>query len=252
MRPSDNRHGSLRVPASEVTPNIPGVPTRGAPITSAEALVTGVRAGLRAVAEPSRAPAMQAYMKTTEPFLGVRLPAVRAVVQAHPPADLAVLLSAATSLWRTAVYREERYAATTLVRADPARGRLELLPFVTEVITTGAWWDHVDTMAHNVCDLLLVHRAAVTPVLREWSVSPDRWLRRSSIIGQLDARADTDLDLLTEVIETNATDRESFVRKAIGWALRQYARTDPSWVRAFVATHPELSGLSRREALKHL
>lgn len=228
------------------------MPSRATPVTSAEALVTGVRAGLRAVAEPARAPSMQAYMRTDEPFFGVRLPGVRAVVQAHPPADLPVLLAAATTLWRSASFREERYAATTLLRASPARGRLEILPFVTEVITTGAWWDHVDTVAHNVCDLLLVHRTGMTPVLQEWAVSPDLWLRRSAIIGQLDARADTDLDLLTAVVEANTADREFFVRKAIGWALRQYARTDPAWVRTFVDTHPELSGLSRREATKHL
>lgn len=222
------------------------------PITSPEALVTAVRAELRAVAEPVRAPAMQAYMKTTEPFLGVKLPAVRRVVQAHPPADLDTLLTAATTLWREAAAREEKYAATMLLRATPGAGRLELLPFATEVIVTGAWWDHVDAVAHTTCELLQVHRSELTPVLLDWAGSADLWLRRSAVIGQLDARADTDLDLLTEVIEANAADREFFVRKAIGWALRQYARTDPAWVRAFVADHPDLSPLSRREALKHL
>ena len=221
-------------------------------MTSPDALVDAVRGELQEVADPARAPAMQAYMKTTEPFLGVRLPEVRAVVKAHPPADLTVLLAAATELWRGAGFREERYAATMLLRAAPGAGRWELLPLATEMIVTGAWWDHVDAVAHTTCELLQAHRAAMTPVLREWAVAPSLWLRRSAVIGQLDARADTDLALLTEVIEANATDPEFFVRKAIGWALRQYARTDPDWVRRFVASHPHLSPLTRREALKHL
>ncbi|MHA3702363.1 DNA alkylation repair protein [Jatrophihabitans sp. YIM 134969] len=226
--------------------------TPATPTDSPEALVTAVRTELREIAEPAAAPAMQAYMKTEEPFLGVKLPAVRRVVQAHPPADLDTLLAAGTTLWREAAAREERYAATMLLRADPGKGRLELLPFATEVIVTGAWWDHVDAVAHTTCELLQVHRPEMTPVLQEWATADDRWLRRSAVIGQLDARADTDLDLLTEVIEANVTDSEFFVRKAIGWALRQYARTDPAWVRAFVDAHPALSPLSRREALKHL
>ncbi len=91
------------------------------------------------------------------------------------------------------------------------------------------------------------------PLIRGWAVDPDRWLRRSSIICQLGLAGRTDLDLLTEVIARNLADREFFVRKAIGWALRQYARTDPDWVRGFVAAHEtSLSPLSRREAMKHL
>ena len=79
------------------------------------------------------------------------------------------------------------------------------------------------------------------------------WLRRSAIICQLGAKADTDTALLATCIEANLGDREFFVRKAIGWALRQYAWTDPGWVHAFVAEHHDaLSPLSRREALKNI
>ena len=89
--------------------------------------------------------------------------------------------------------------------------------------------------------------------MREWAVSEDLWLRRSAILGQLRLQERTDLRLLEDVIEPNLDDHEFFVRKAIGWALRQYARTDPVWVREFVDRHTHrISGLSRREALKHL
>ena len=91
------------------------------------------------------------------------------------------------------------------------------------------------------------------PTVRAWATDDDRWLRRTAVIAQVGARERTDLDLLSHAIESNFDDRDFFLRKAIGWALRQYARTDPDWVRAFVAAHDDrISGLSRREALKHL
>jgi 3-methyladenine DNA glycosylase AlkD len=99
--------------------------------------------------------------------------------------------------------------------------------------------------------LLLAFPGDVRPTFLSWSTDPDRWLRRTSIICQLDAKERTDVALLSTTIRANAADSDFFVRKAIGWALRQYARVDPDWVRRFVADH-ELSPLSRREAVKHL
>jgi 3-methyladenine DNA glycosylase AlkD len=216
-----------------------------------------IRADLRAAADPARAPRMQAYMKSSMPYLGVRLPATRLIakraIAAYPQSGVDDLADRATDLWRTAEYREERYAATELTGHRIAIGRLEMLPVLTEMIVTGAWWDHVDGVSPRMGQLLLAHRTEMLPLIRHWAVDPDRWLRRSSIICQLGLAVRTDLDLLTEVIVANLADREFFVRKAIGWALRQYARTDPDWVQAFAATHEaSLSPLSRREALKHL
>jgi 3-methyladenine DNA glycosylase AlkD len=214
-----------------------------------------VRAALRAAPDPERALGMQAYLKTTEPCLGVRLPEVRrltrAAVEADPPATARDVSAAAGTLWRSAAYREERYAAIALTGLPVARGALDLLPLYEEMITTGAWWDLVDGVAGQIRDLLLAHPDQLRPVLRGWARSPDRWLRRSAIIAQLGARERTDRALLAEVIEVNAADPEFFVRKAIGWALRDLAKSDPAWVRRFLAGH-ELSPLSRREATKHL
>jgi 3-methyladenine DNA glycosylase AlkD len=219
------------------------------------ALVADVRAALRAAADPERARGMQAYLKTTEPCLGVRLPEVRLIVAAavreHPPDSAAEVQAAAEALWREATAREERYAAVAMTGLPVARGVLDLLPLYEEMITTGAWWDLVDGIAGRIRDLLLAHPAQVRPVLVHWARSPDRWLRRSAIIGQLGARDRTDTALLAEVIAANAADPEFFVRKAIGWALRDLTKTDPAWVRGFLAEH-ELSPLSRREAAKHL
>lgn len=93
----------------------------------------------------------------------------------------------------------------------------------------------------------------MTRLMLEWAVDTDMWKRRSAIICQLGAKAETDLDLLEAAIVPSLGSKEFFLRKAIGWALRQYARTDPAWVARYVAVHEtELSPLSRREALKHI
>jgi 3-methyladenine DNA glycosylase AlkD len=78
------------------------------------------------------------------------------------------------------------------------------------------------------------------------------WLRRAAILSQVGARDQLDEDLLADVIAPNVTHQEFFIRKAIGWALRDHARVAPGWVQRFVSRHPDLSQLSRREALKHL
>jgi len=220
-------------------------------------LIAAVRAGLRTAAEPERAPMMQAYMKSSMPYLGVRVPAVRALVRAEakrrPPSDRATLEATIRTLWREAAVREERYAATALAGAPAVRPLRapELIDLYRELIVEGAWWDHVDELSHRVGELLAAYPDRIRPVLLGWAVEPDRWLRRVAIIGQLGFRERTDRDLLTAAIEPNADDPDFFLRKAIGWALREYARTDAAWVRRFVETH-RLSPLSVREATKHL
>lgn len=220
-------------------------------------LVDRIRARLAAEADPVRAPQMQAYMKSALPYRGVPVPRVRVIVRAEaaarPPAAVAGLAATVRALWRPAEYREERYAATALTGVPSARHlqTIALLPLYRELITTGAWWDHVDEVAHRIGTLLLAFPGDVRPTILSWSTDPDRWLRRTSVICQLDAKEQTDVSLLSATIMANADDPDFFLRKGIGWALRQYARVDPDWVRRFVADH-ELSPLSRREAMKHL
>ncbi|GAA3387330.1 DNA alkylation repair protein [Cryptosporangium minutisporangium] len=225
-----------------------------------EDLVAAVRTGLAAVADPSKAPGMQAYMKSTMPFLGVqktpRAAVTKSVFTEHPLPDRASWEAAVRELWHGATYREERYAAIALTGAKAYRVHqdADTLPLYRELIVDGAWWDYVDELASNrVGPILRADRATVTPLIRAWSTDADRWLRRTAILSQLMFKADTDLGLLVDVIEPNLDDRDFFLRKAIGWALRQYAWTDPDWVRAYVAAHEDqLSPLSRREALKNI
>lgn len=218
-------------------------------------LVDSIRQALRESADPTIAPGQQAYMKSSMPFLGVKVPQARRIARqaARGRKDAAELRAAALELWRGATHREERYAATEIMGLRPLRGRLDMLDVHEEMIRTGAWWDHVDEVSHRLAETLDARPEELTPVLVAWARDEEFWVRRASIISQLGRRGDTDVALLVSAIQPNIADTEFFIRKAIGWALREYAKTDPEWVRTFVAAHEgELSGLSRREAMKHL
>ncbi|MGW5051726.1 DNA alkylation repair protein [Actinokineospora sp. NPDC004072] len=220
---------------------------------------SAARAGLAAAADPVRAAEMRRYMKSAMPMRGVPKPAraalVKELVAQHPFTDRPTWIAATCDLWRTAQFREERYLALDLIghRRYAAWQAPDLLPLYEEFIVTGAWWDFVDEIAtRRLNDLLLSHRPTLTPPMRAWATDPDLWKRRASVLCQLHHKSATDLTLLTHAIESNIADPDFFLRKAIGWSLRQYARTDATWVRTFVDTHPALSPLSRREAVKHL
>lgn len=223
-------------------------------------LVAAIRDGLAELADPERALAMQAYMKSEMPFRGVQKPAraamARQLFAAHPLPDLDTWQDTALRLWRDADYREERYLAIALT--GDRRYRLHqvpaVIPMYIEMISTGAWWDYVDEIAaRRIGPLLRSQLETVRPIILDWSRATDLWLRRTSIICQLGAKQETDLDLLTECLEVNLSDPDFFIRKAVGWALRDYAWTNPEWVRSWVFSHDsQLSGLSRREALKNI
>jgi 3-methyladenine DNA glycosylase AlkD len=121
------------------------------------------------------------------------------------------------------------------------------------MIVDGAWWDYVDAIAtHRLRELLERHPRPMTRTMRSWSRSPDLWKRRSAILCQVGRKQATDLELLFACIEPNLADRDFFVRKAIAWALRDYAWTDLATVERWVEEHASrLSPLSRREALKN-
>ncbi|MET1085738.1 MAG: DNA alkylation repair protein [Arthrobacter sp.] len=191
------------------------------------------------------------------PSLGVRVPEVRrlaaAAVARHPFDSAEQVRATALELWRTAGFREERYAAIDLTAGRLVATDLQMLPVYEEIIRQGAWWDFADAVAGRICTLLQAHRTEMTGVILAWSTDPDLWIRRASLTAQLQAKANTDPELLRSVIEANRPDPEFFIRKAMGWSLREYAKTAPDWVAEFVAGHKgSISPLSRREALKNL
>jgi 3-methyladenine DNA glycosylase AlkD len=225
-----------------------------------DALIRALRDGLAQLADPAKAPAMQAYMKSTMPYWGVQTPdqrrLFRAIFAAHPLASFEQWRGTILTLWREAAHREERYAAIALA-GDHRYGEyqtLDALPLYEELIVTGAWWDLVDGLAsHQVGGHLRRYPEPMRQTMLAWSRDPDRWKRRTSILCQLGSKAATDEALLYACIEPNLADRDFFIRKAIGWALREYAKASPDAVRRFVREHnPALSPLSRREATRHL
>jgi 3-methyladenine DNA glycosylase AlkD len=223
-------------------------------------LVPAARKALREAADPVKAPIMQAYMKSSMPYLGIQAQplrkAARAVFSAHKLESFEDWRDTVLLLWRGARYREERYLAIELAGYSAYRKfrTLDALPMYEEMITSGAWWDYVDSIAaHRLGELLRLHPAKMGRILRTWAKSDDMWKRRSAILAQLGFKADTDLKLLYDCIGPSITSKEFFLRKAIGWALRQFARIDATEVRRYVAEYDtELSPLSKREALKAL
>jgi 3-methyladenine DNA glycosylase AlkD len=193
------------------------------------------------------------------PFHGVPVPEVRRITRAelaaHPRADRRTWHDTVLELWDGATHREERYAALTLVRNPHAAAYQDLasLELYRHLVVTGAWWDLVDELAHAIGAVLRDVGPPAAAVVRVWSRDDDLWLRRAAILCQLGLGARTDQELLADCIEVNLADTAFFIRKAIGWALRDFARADPAWVTAFVeAVGDRLSPLSRREASKHL
>lgn len=223
-------------------------------------LIRAVKANLREAADPGKAPEMQKYMKSAMPYLGVPMPQMRSITKrvfaAHPLNSAEAWRDTILKLWRAAKFREERYAAVELsgYRKYEAYQTLDAMPMYEEMIVTGAWWDYVDSIAsHRVGVILRDFPSVMKPLLRKWSVDGDIWKRRTAILAQLHFKTDTGLKLLYDCIRPSLGESEFFLRKAIGWALREYAWTDPDEIRRYVREHEEdLSPLSKREALLNL
>ena len=247
------------MPETSVTAPDPVGPREGSAGASRE-LLAAVRGALRAVREPDRAAGQQRYMKSAMPFLGVRVPvmrrAARAVFDRHPPPTVEVWRATILALWREAGYREERYAAIELAVHRPFLRwmTMDATPMLDELIVDGAWWDYVDRIAPaGLGHILVSHPQPMGALMRAWARDENVWRRRAALLCQLGSKEDTDPALLYDCLEACFGHDEFFVQKAMGWALRAYARVDPAGVRRFAASHEaSLSKLTRREALKHI
>jgi 3-methyladenine DNA glycosylase AlkD len=210
--------------------------------------------------DPKKAAAMQAYMKSAMPYFGIQTPDLRAICErlfkAHPIETAGLWRSTCLQIWREAQFREERYAAIELTGVGLYRSfqTLETVAMYEEMIVTGAWWDFVDQIASKRLGALLIsYPVRMRKEMLKWSRSPDLWKRRASILCQLGFKGETDLVLLYACIDPSLSSKEFFLQKAIGWALRQYAWSDPREVARYVRERGnELSALSKREALKNI
>ena len=220
-------------------------------------LVDYVQTALRERADPEKAAGMQAYMKTDMPFYGVQKPErvkiIRAVKSRFSPDSHRDYLDSVTALWELS-HREEKYLAQAFARAFPEHILPGSLAMYRRFIVEGAWWDFVDeTATHMIRELVLGYPGEMWPVVEGWADDADLWLRRTVLISQVGAKDGTDPDRLFRFCAARTHEKEFFIRKAIGWALRDYAYTDPEAVARFVTDHrDDLSTLSFREATKHI
>jgi 3-methyladenine DNA glycosylase AlkD len=220
-------------------------------MSSAEEWVATVEDALNSLADPERAVPMRAYMKDIAPFLGVSKPA-RDKSQKQfglPEPDDEI---EACRLLYAKEHREFHYIATFVLRKRakylPADSLVDLRWFVQ----THSWWDTIDELTKSIGGVVTQHPELV-PELDEWVRGPDFWVNRAAILHQLGFGVNTDVDRLFRLCLVQAANREFFVRKAIGWALRDYAWTNPEAIRSFMNNHRnEFSPLTIREALKNI
>ena len=211
-------------------------------------------AALAPLADATRAPAMSSYMRGRFAFLGIPRPALRAAakpVLKKLRAQSGVDWDFVDACW-DADEREFQYVALDYLVA--VRGRLSAadVPRLRALAQSKAWWDSIDVLDKVVGDIAL-RDPSVNDVLRTWARDEDFWLRRIAIDHQRGRKTHTDTELLAESIEANFGSSEFFINKAIGWALRDYSKTNPDWVGAFVDAHrAEMAPLSVREASQYL
>lgn len=222
--------------------------------------VTWLRAQLTPLADPKRAQSMTAYLKDQFPFLGVGAPERRSaqrpllglVNPRNPAVPTSAVLDFADACWAEAE-REFQYVAVDLLRKCARLLGPDDLDRIEHLIRAKSWWDTVDGLAAWVVGpLVATNRSLVTTVDR-WIGDDDLWIARTAILHQLSYKEATDRDRLFSYVLTRSDDPDFFIRKAAGWALRQYARTDPQAVAEFVRLREDrLSALTIREATKHL
>ena len=217
-----------------------------------------LKAALEAAAEPGRAAPMQAYMRDQFVFLGVGAPqrrlAARALLAGLKGVGADTLLEHAQLLWQQP-QREYQHVALDMLALHVRQLSIDHLPALLALARQRAWWDSVDGMAGVIGDVLQAElrrggdgHAHMDAALRH----DDFWLRRIAMLHQLGWRGDTHAAWLFGAALALAHEDAFFIRKAIGWALRDYARHAPAAVTAFANAHrQQLSPLSRREALKH-
>jgi 3-methyladenine DNA glycosylase AlkD len=233
------------------------VAAAAAPLARA-ALLSQIEAALRPLADPGQAAPMRAYMLDQFAFLGIRATPRRQALRGLPRLNTwtaADLLSVAEALWEMPE-REFQYVAVDLLAKHHRQLELASLPRLLQLVQHQAWWDTVDGLAGVVGDILLrahTRQPEVQRQMDDWLGHPSLWVRRVAMLHQLGWKVQTDQARLFRYALALAPETDFFIRKAIGWPLRDHARTQPDAVRAFLMAHAHvLSGLTRREAGKHL
>ncbi|MFD8687582.1 DNA alkylation repair protein [Streptomyces sp. NPDC059651] len=207
-------------------------------------------------ADPVRARSAAAYMKHVAPFLGIPTPRRRAlsrtVLEGAARPDERDCAAIALRCWALPE-REYHYFAADYLRRHAARCSSGFVPVLRHLVTTVSWWDTVDVLAAHVAGPLVAADPGLRGTMDEWIEDDDLWIVRTALLHQLRFKEATDTRRLLAYCLRRAEHPDFFIRKAIGWCLREYSKTDPQAVREFVgANRDRLSPLSVREATKHL
>ncbi len=218
--------------------------------------MAALRRRLEAASAPDRAELMSAYLRNQFPFLGIgakdRRAATRPTLVAAKTASTDELIAFAAACWEEPE-REFAYVACDVLRTQAPRLEPRHLDAVRSLLTARSWWDTIDPLATRTVGTMVRTNPELVGTMDHWVHSDNFWLARTAILHQLLYGEATDAHRLFSYAQARAGDDEFFVRKAIGWSLRQYARIDPQAVRTFVSAHDAaLSSLTKREALKHL
>ena len=206
--------------------------------------------------DPEKAEPMQAYMKTDQPFYGIQAKPRREIFR-RARRKFSIDFreeweQVIRQLW-TGEHREEMYMALEVAEHYKQFRDEMAMPLFEYLAETAPHWDTLDWIAGKLISDLVLRYREFEAKLREWRKSENLWMRRASLLAHLKHKEETNTDLLAGTILMLAHEEGFFIRKAIGWVLRDYSYANPKWVRAFVETHEsDLSGLSRREALKKI
>lgn len=197
---------------------------------------------------------MKAYMKDNFEYLGIKTPLRKELEKKllkEKAKEALIDKELVRELWRNE-YREFQYVALDYLVKQKKKLQKEDITFIRELIVTKPWWDTIDLIAsHLVGEICSKYPELIDEYILNWSTDENMWLRRTAILYQLKYKQDTDRNILEKVIKDNIEDEEFFIRKAIGWVLREYSKTNKEWVSEFVANN-RLSKLSEKEASKYL
>lgn len=205
-------------------------------------------------ADPEKAQQMSKYMRNLCPFFGipatVSRPLMKDFLKSHGLPGNDIFNDVMKTLWQLD-QREYQYAAMLLMEKAMKKAEKERIRLYEWAIQEKSWWDTVDYLSGMMVGWhMRMYPDLVQPFTRQWMDSGNIWLQRSALLFQLKYKKETDTSLISDYIEELKGSREFFIRKAIGWILREYSKTNPAWVEQFISENHDLSGLSKREGMK--
>ena len=205
---------------------------------------------------PEKASAMKAYMKNQFEYAGLPSPQRKELVKKLKSRYNLPLndefFDLVKALWQDP-YRELKYIALDILEPKYKYMNRSHVPFIQSLMLDDSWWDTIDGLAPKGMGTIFKNDVEIrNSKIEEWINSNNKWLKRSCIIHQLTYKENVDEELLYSLIQQEVNNKEFFVQKACGWALRQYSKFNPLSVKQFVNENPNLSGLCKREASKYL